>query len=81
MFSLDNFAEASQAQAAGATIAFASGGRRYTLYSSLPITNGAQPRTIWLRHLADYRPSTRGAPAGADDLPGLRTGDPATLLR
>jgi hypothetical protein len=81
VFSLDTFAEASEAQAAGATIAFASSGRRYTLYSSLPITSGAQPRTIWFRHLADYRPSTRGASGGADDLPGLRIGDPATLLR
>ncbi|HET9373069.1 MAG TPA: hypothetical protein VFO19_22560 [Vicinamibacterales bacterium] len=81
VFSLDNFAEASQAQAAGATIAFVSSGRRYTLYSSLPITSGAQPRTIWFRHLADYRPSTRGASGGSDDLPGLRIGDAATLSR
>jgi hypothetical protein len=78
LFSLDRFDGALEAQAGGATLMFEAGGHRYQLYSSLPLTNGPQPRTLWVRMLAGYRPSARG---GQDDLPGLLTGSPGSFIR
>lgn len=76
VFGLQPFEGASSGQAAGATIAFESGGRSYVLYSSLPVTGGEHPREIWVRHLPDYRPA-----AGRDELPGLMNGAPEGVVR
>ena len=78
LFGLDRFDGAVQARAGGATLAFEADGQRYQLYSSLPLTNGPQPRTLWVRLLEGYRPSARG---GQDDRPGLSTGTLSTFVR
>ena len=71
LFGLDRFEGATPAVAGGAALSFEANGHKYTLYSTLPMTAGEQPRSVWVRHISDYRPSQHGAAAGADDLPAL----------
>jgi hypothetical protein len=80
VFGLQRFEGATEALAGGSVVSFESQQQKYLLYTSLPVTGGAQPRPMWVRHLPDYRPSARGA-AGGDDLPGLRSGTLEGVLR
>lgn len=73
LFGLERFDGAREALAGGAALMFEADGHKYTLYSSLPMTAGEQPRRVWVRYLSGYRPSQHGL-AVPDDQPSLGTG-------
>jgi hypothetical protein len=75
-FGLDQFEGATAALTGGAALMFETDGHKYTLYSTLPMTGGEQPRRVWVRYVSGYKPSQRGAPAASDELPSLGTGSP-----
>jgi hypothetical protein len=81
LFAAARFEGANEAIAGGAAIAFTSEGHQYTLYSTLPVTGGDQPHTVWVRHMSDYRPSEHGTFGGQDTLPGLGSGDLAAYVK
>lgn len=66
----------STALAGGSAILLTGEGHRYTIYCALPITGGDQPRTIFFRHIPDYRPSQHGLDVSQDLLTMLGTGSP-----
>lgn len=74
LFGLDRFDGASPAQAGGAALTFEADGHSYTLYSTLPMTAGEQPRPVWVRYLGGYRPSEHRSAISRDDLPSLGSG-------
>jgi hypothetical protein len=75
-FGLERFAGATEAIAGGAALTFDADGHKYVLYSSLPMTAGEQPHTVWVRYITGYRPSQHD-PLGNDDLPSLSMGTPS----
>ena len=62
------------ALAGGAELMLTDAGHHYTIYCALPLTSGDQPRTIYFRHLPNYKPSQDGRDVSADGLTMLGTG-------